>query len=326
MTGMRRFLKWVMAQGCKRNAWTRARDAGHGESSAPREKNYSLSLKPRAGKDYCRVAPDALSTHAIAGAAGGLGVVERRVGASQQGLFFFQPVAVDQPDAGGGDAVAAVDAQRPATVLDDLLRHAQGVVAFLDVLEQHDEFVAAEARHGVARAHARAQSGGEVPEQSVTRGVAERVVHVLEAVEVEIEERDLRAIPPRARRGHAQPVAEMAAVGDAGQGGGRRRRLDRLLHAPAVGDVEVGADHAQRTSAGRVALGDTPAREDPFPFPIACTHAVLDGVARARALHRFESDPLQVLDIRRMRNGEELLGGYAHFAGRLTEDAGPGFR
>ena len=78
-----------------------------------------------------------------------------------------------------------------------------------DAVEQHDELVAGEPRGGVALAdHARSRAGDD-PQELVSGGVAEGVVDVLEAVDVDVQGRDrrsARAAPARAsaRRGRAR--------------------------------------------------------------------------------------------------------------------------
>ena len=61
------------------------------------------------------------------------------------------------------------------------------VVHAVDVFAQHDELVAAEPRDGVGLAHRALDARGRLDEELVADGVAERVVHRLEAVEVDEE-------------------------------------------------------------------------------------------------------------------------------------------
>ena len=69
----------------------------------------------------------------------------------------------------------ARDRERLAEVLEDPLGDLDRVGA-RDVLEQHDELVAAEARGGVARAHAGREPLGDVEQRRVPGLVAEAVV------------------------------------------------------------------------------------------------------------------------------------------------------
>src|SRR3712207_8465289 len=61
-----------------------------------------------------------------------------------------------------------------------------------DVLAQHDELVAPQARRGVAAAQHAAQVVRDLDEELVPRLVAEGVVHRLEAVEVEEDRKSTR--------------------------------------------------------------------------------------------------------------------------------------
>ena len=80
-------------------------------------------------------------------------------------------------------------------------------------MEEQRELVAAEARQRVLFARRGLQPRGDVLEEQVAGGMAERVVDVLEAVEVEEEERDVEPAPPRERDRALRIVVERAAVG-----------------------------------------------------------------------------------------------------------------
>ena len=75
----------------------------------------------------------------------------------------------------------------------DALRDAEAVVDVGQVLEKHNEFVAAEARHRVAGAADPLQPPGDLHQQAVAGAVAEGVVDELEAVEVEEEHGEVAA-------------------------------------------------------------------------------------------------------------------------------------
>jgi hypothetical protein len=139
-------------------------------------------------------------------------------------------------------------------------------------LEQHRELVAAQPRHGVAAARGREQPLGHAAQQRVARGVAERVVDPLEAVEVEHQHRHLLGVRAGERLG--QPLAQPGAVGQPGErvvqrlvrvggarvaqlvdeqhvahgrGGERGERLEHLDVGGPVGAGAVGArgEHAE---------------------------------------------------------------------------------
>ena len=109
--------------------------------------------------------------------------------------------------------LAAGQRIRPADRVQDVLRDGGELARIGAILDQHDELVAAEPRHGVALAQVMAQPPRDVLQQAVARLVAEAVVDVLEAVEVDEEERELLAAPLRERERALQRVHEHRAVG-----------------------------------------------------------------------------------------------------------------
>ena len=70
-----------------------------------------------------------------------------------------------------------------------------------------------EPRHRVALAHAGQEPLRDRAQQLVARGLAQRVVHLLEAVEVDEEERHAVAIAVRLGQSDLEPVLEQAPVG-----------------------------------------------------------------------------------------------------------------
>ena len=87
-----------------------------------------------------------------------------------------------------------------ATALDRFLARLGGVVGVLQFLEHHGELVAAQACDQILLPHGGAQAPRDLPEQLVPGGVAQRVVHQLEAIEVQ-EQRQLVPVALRARQG-----------------------------------------------------------------------------------------------------------------------------
>ena len=80
------------------------------------------------------------------------------------------------------------------------------------VVQQHGEFVAAEARDDVVRANPLLQHFTELAQQFVASDVAAGVVHRLEAIEVEVEHRVLDPGRQRHLERSLQPQLEFAAV------------------------------------------------------------------------------------------------------------------
>ena len=133
-----------------------------------------------------------------------LGVVHRDVRAADQRAD-VRPVVGRQGDA---DARAeldgdAADLERALERVEQPERELGRGAAVRQVAQQHGELVAAEPGQGVAAAQRLAQPGGHLPEQRVALVVAERVVDLLEAVEVDQQQADeLAAVAGRrGRRG-----------------------------------------------------------------------------------------------------------------------------
>ena len=72
------------------------------------------------------------------------------------------------------------------------------VIAFGGLLQDDDEFVAAEPRHDVARAQGAAQPVGDFHQQHVAGIMAERIVDDLEPVEIDEQQRKLSLVAARA--------------------------------------------------------------------------------------------------------------------------------
>ena len=129
----------------------------------------------------------------------------------------------------------------------DALGELTGGVGIGHVLEQDRELVTAEPRRRVAGAQAAAEALGRRHEEPVTGFVAERVVHGLEVVDVEEQDREAlgAALRPLGRVLHA--VAEPCLVRQAGELVVERPVHELVLEALALGEVAEApdpADHA----------------------------------------------------------------------------------
>ena len=87
----------------------------------------------------------------------------------------------------------------------------------VDLVEQEGELVAAQAREQVPCTHGGLQPGGHLAKQQVPVPVAEGVVHLLEAVEVEHEEREAAVAGPGPLDRPPQGGHQLTAVRDSGQ-------------------------------------------------------------------------------------------------------------
>src|SRR6185503_1328242 len=121
-------------------------------------------------------------------------------------------------------------------------------------------------------AHAARDAMRRLAQHGVAGAVAERIVDLLEAVQVDHHYRDARIAALREKHRLAQAVVEQAAVGQAGQRVviGEEARL--LLLALAFGDVLRHADHAVGL-AGAVRDG-LAVRRQPGHAPVVANDAV----------------------------------------------------
>jgi hypothetical protein len=172
-------------------------------------------------------------------AAGALGFVHGGVGVSEQRLDAVA-VAREQADAEAGRAVqrTAVEIDRRRQGADQLLRHPGEVLLLGDVRQDNGELVAADPRHQVVGAQRQLQPPCQFAQHPVASLVAEAVVDVLEAIEVDQHHRqDLLALGV-ARQGPGQALLQQGAVGQAGQGIEIGRLVQRrlgFLPAPPIG-------------------------------------------------------------------------------------------
>ena len=178
----------------------------------------------------------------------GLGRVHRQVGVTQHFVGgAVAEVAEGDADAAAGHQLGAVDYHRRRQHVEQPLRQRQRSVGRADVFEQHREFVAAEARHQVARPHAVGQPACHLAQQQVAGDVAQTVVDELEAVEVEEHHREaLRGIGAAAFHGHAQALVEAVAVRQVGQAVVIGHMVQRALGEPARSDVVKLVDQGAR--------------------------------------------------------------------------------
>ncbi len=123
-------------------------------------------------------------------------------------------------------------------------RKNRGVVVLVDLRGKDDEFIAALAAHGVGGLDAAEQTRGDGLKKLVAGRVSERIVDVLEAVDVEEEDRDLGAVALRERDRLADAIVEQQPVRQAGEdivlgrmGDLQRHRPGGRLCLPARADV-----------------------------------------------------------------------------------------
>ena len=131
---------------------------------------------------------------------------------------------------------------------DDALRDRHHLGVVVADRGNHRELVAAEPRHQVVAAQRVRQPQRDVADQLVADRMAERVVDVLEMVEVDIEHRGRRGAGAHLVDHRLQPFAEEDAVGQA---------AERVVHGEmaqprfAGGDRDRGAAHVAQHEGGQ---------------------------------------------------------------------------
>ena len=138
----------------------------------------------------------------------------------------------------------AVEVEGFADRGDDALRQRGGLGGIGDRGLHDDEFIAAHSGDGVGFAHQPAQPVGDDLQQLVAGVMAERIVHGLELIEIEMMDRDrFLAVDPAAQR-LFEPLVQQHPVGEVGQRVVVRHVFDLDLGSPLLGDVFMGGDPA----------------------------------------------------------------------------------
>ena len=179
--------------------------------------------------------------------------VKREIGLLQQLVGVGRVVGEDrETDRRAGVDAAAFDDEGPAQRLDDAFGEVGRAAQVLDLGLHDGELVAAKARHRVGFTDRGVQAPGDALEQLVADVVAQRVVDVLEVIEVEQVQAHDVLVTSGMRRALAQAVEEQRAVGQVGQAVVLSEVLDALLGLLARRDV--GRDAADRDDlAARIA-------------------------------------------------------------------------
>ena len=128
--------------------------------------------------------------------------------------------------------------------IQQLGRHAHGVLGLVHLGQHHHELVAPEARHDVVLAHGLAQALRGDAQKLVTHAMAQAVVDALEVVHVEEQHGQASAVAPCVGHKLVQAGFERVAVGQAGEGVVVRQPFDGLGGLPLLGDVGINGDKA----------------------------------------------------------------------------------
>ena len=203
-----------------------------------------------------------------------LGLVHGLVGVLHQ-VAHFAAVVGEQRDAdrGADEDSLALQFEGLAQQVEQLLRHRLGLLGLFERRQQHGELVATQARAGVTGTQGAADAFGGQLQQAVAGGVPQRVVDLLEQVEVEVEQRQPVAVALGVAQLLLQAVVEQATVGQAGQRIEVRLLPDQRLLRLLLRDVGQAADEAA-DAALRPGLG-LGLHKHPQPLAVGAQEAVL---------------------------------------------------
>ena len=154
-----------------------------------------------------------------------------------------------------------VDLVALAQPVDDAPGKARRILRRLDVLLEHDEFVAAEPRHEILGPQHRAQAVGDRAQQLVAAGMAQRVVDLLELVEIDEQQRRKLLGALLDRQQAADFVAEIDPVGKLGEFVVACQMADAGFRVLALGNVfdqhdGAAADHRLEGPGQRPVLAE----------------------------------------------------------------------
>ena len=239
---------------------TKAGCSGGAPSRTPTATASASAMRIASGRSAMQIALGDLARQQHAVAAAALGGVERAVGLLDERV---EALAGAQRRRAAGDLdreLLAVDGDRPAVDRPLQLHRAPRELALVaDLAEEHGELLAAPARDAVVRPDRVAQAAGDLDQHAVAGAVAERVVDLLEVVEVEEHEAALVAGLERERDVLAEREPVVRAGDDVGArlllgldaqlaelGVGAAQLVDARLQAPLelapVADVEHEAE------------------------------------------------------------------------------------
>ena len=175
----------------------------------------------------------------------------------------------DDADARPERHLPTTDLDNAREVLEEALRDAYRE-SFGRLVEQERELVAAEASQRVCGPDRLRETRRNHLQQLVAGAVTERVVDLLEAVEVDEENRETISGTRGARERLLEPVAEERTVGEPGEAVVERLPRQLLLEPDALGDVtgvqHDAADEPVCAQVGHVRL-ELPPLAEPIPQP-----------------------------------------------------------
>ncbi len=156
--------------------------------------------------------------HAVAALSLSFRLIHRGVRMAEEPIC-LDVLTVSQGDANAGsDRNAAVPKpERGEQCIEHPLGDQSSLVRSVEIVNQDRELVTAETRDRVEIAQVRVETVSDCDQECVTGKVAEAVVHVLEAVEVNHHHRDVSTDPHSSAEGMFEPVVEQCPVRQTGE-------------------------------------------------------------------------------------------------------------
>ena len=176
-------------------------------------------------------------------------VVHGRIGVADQVDDVLRVVGADgDADAGREVDLLLVHVERPADLVQQRARERGQRRAVVDIdgqiVDEHRELVAGEAADDRVLAQIPGQPLAQYLERPIAGRVAEGVVDLLEAVEIEVEQRERPLVAPRAGDGLLEQMLKLHAIRHLGEGVVARQIADAALRPLALGDVPSDVDIA----------------------------------------------------------------------------------
>ena len=225
-----------------------------------------------------------------------LGGIKRKVGRAHDFLAAHAIMRSNRDtDRGADDAAPFLERIGLAQHGDDLGRQLAKFAAIVDIGQHHLEFIAAQPADLAFAVDRTREARGDLLEQLVPRRMAERVIDVLEAVEIEHHHRAIALGGAKRGQRIVDQVRHAVAVAEAGERIIARQPRGFLLAEEFVGDVGAGAAKAGKA---RVAGEHRLARQ--------AQHRAIGLAGRA---HRHASEGLVRPQHQRQRFGPPLAIG-----------------
>jgi len=176
-----------------------------------------------------RIVDDPVLALALGGIHGAVGLLQK--------LFGIGRVVGEDADADTGADLdfMTLHSHGIGDSLEQVHGHQRGVFLGKKPVQDHQEFIAAQPRQQVSLANPRAQAGGHLHQQRVAHLVPKAVVHLFEAIQVDIKQRKNALFSSCTVHQHGDLLHQESPVGQAGE-----RIVVRLMNRRVPGLLQLG--------------------------------------------------------------------------------------